>query len=220
MAFDDAGSANPKVTVKAPGVYRARVTVSDGELTATSDVWLKVAPPSIGRYVTAPDFVRVLSPNPAPFVHPRIFFTEADRTEMASNAKNEPMVSTAVKQLRDEIAASIDNPSTLMGQIYDRMKRGDETLDFWSVYPSGKANSSLAGDPKDFYSILAAKCYLAWLDGVANDMHSTVLIDGIGEAGCSKKPSWPSLPGKFVEAISTPDFALWRATLSNGVSPS
>ncbi len=45
--------------------------------------------------------------------------------------------------------------------------------------------------------------------GVANDMHSAVLIDGIGEAGCSKKPAWPSLPGKFLEAASTPQFALY-----------
>ncbi len=164
MTFDNAGSANPKVTVNAPGVYQARVTVSDGALSGASDLWLKAVPPSISRYISAPDSVRIFSPNPPPFTHPRIFFTEADRAGLADKAKNDPMVRTAVTQMRDGIAASIDNPSTFLGQIYERMKRGDETLDFWSVYPDGKAVTSLAGNPKDFYSILAAKCYLAWLD--------------------------------------------------------
>lgn len=34
---------------------------------------------------------------------------------------------------------------------------------------------------------------------VNNDHHSTVLIDGIGQAGSTLKESWPTLPGKFID---------------------
>jgi hypothetical protein len=45
--------------------------------------------------------------------------------------------------------------------------------------------------------------------GTDNDAHSTVLIDNLAQAGSSGKRRWPSLPGKFVEQVSTPHFALF-----------
>ncbi len=44
-----------------------------------------------------------------------------------------------------------------------------------------------------------------------NDGHSTVLIDGLGEAGCSVSNYWPSMPAHFVEFRSQP-----MATLFSG----
>jgi len=41
--------------------------------------------------------------------------------------------------------------------------------------------------------------------GIPNDMHQTVLIDGIGGGGSSAVWTWPSLPGTLVEFTDTPE---------------
>jgi hypothetical protein len=37
-----------------------------------------------------------------------------------------------------------------------------------------------------------------------NDMHQTVMIDGVGASGCSGIYSWPSMAGKLLDVVDTP----------------
>ncbi len=169
LVFDDAASPTPKASVAAPGVYQARATVSDGALSASADVWLKAVPARVSAYVTSPDYVRPFSPNPAPFVHPRLFFTEQDRPELAEKARRDPLVAAAVAQMRQGISRTLDDPKTRLGRAYARLARGDSGVDFRSLYPDVKAGATMTGTGEDFYSELSAACYLAWLDQTGLD---------------------------------------------------
>ncbi len=164
ITFDSVSAASTTITVPAPGVYQVRVTVSDGQLSTTSDVWVKAVGPEVSRYLKSPDYVRVFSQTPPPFVHPRIFFTDEDRPDLLKKAKTDPLVMAAIQQMKQNIAQSLDNPKSVFGRVYAQMKRGDTSLDFWAVCPTGKADGQVSGGLKDFYSIMAAKCYLTWLE--------------------------------------------------------
>ncbi len=164
IAFDDPAYATPKAGVTAPGVYQVRVTVSDGELATSADAWLKAVPARVTHNVTAPEFVQPFSPNPPPFVHPRVYFTEEDRPALAEKAKNDPLVALAIEQMKQGISGTLDNPKSPLGQAYEQFKQGNSQFDFRSLYPDCKAGAMMTGTGRDFYPALSAACYLAWLD--------------------------------------------------------
>jgi autotransporter-associated beta strand protein len=163
--FTSRDSASTLASFSVPGTYRLRLTASDGNSSSSSDVWVRVW--SSRKAGTVPVSRAPMSSNPAPYVHPRIFFTEADRPSLlaATTDTNNPVVTNAVAILRSNVAATIDNPSSLIGAAYQRMKSGDASYDIrplviqetpyvtWSGYTSS-----------GFYGTLSAACYLAWVD--------------------------------------------------------
>jgi hypothetical protein len=164
LRFDDASAARPRATVSAPGVYQLRLTVSDGALSSTADVWLKAVPPEISRIVRAPAYVEPFSPTPPPFEHPRIFFTKADRPAMAARAAD-PLVAAAQDALRRALATSLEDADTPLGQAYAALKSGDTSFDTKPFVANYSPSATMTGTATfGLYSALSGASYLAWLD--------------------------------------------------------
>jgi hypothetical protein len=164
-SFLSPNSASTTATFSSPGSYRLRLTVSDGISSSSSDVWIRAwsrrtaaSPPASRASITA---------NPPPYVHPRIFFTEADRASLlaATTDTNNPVVTNAIAQLRTNVAATIDNTSTQIGIAYQHMKSGDATYDIRAIVSIETPYVTWSGyTSSGFYGTLAAACYLAWVD--------------------------------------------------------
>lgn len=166
------GSATSPVTLGGEGDYQFRLTVGNGPTSSSSDLWIsavKATPgvPFPSSFGTNPA-VNMGSSTPAPFVHPRIFFTEEDRPALraAMTDTNNPVATNAIVQLMTEVTNSIDKPYTPIGAAYARLKVGDPDVDIQGVAKlsdvpyktfQGTASSGL-------YGVLASACYLAWLD--------------------------------------------------------
>ena len=166
------GSASTGVMIGEEADYQFRLTVGNGVTSSSSDLWISAVKSTPGvpfpsaRGTNMP--VNMGSANPAPFVHPRIFFTEEDRAALkaAMTDTNNPVATNAIAQLRSEVTNSIDKPSTPIGAAYARLKTGDPEVDIQGVAKlievpyktfQGTAGSGL-------YAVLASACYLAWLD--------------------------------------------------------
>jgi autotransporter-associated beta strand protein len=175
--FSSTSSSNPTVTLSNPGNYQLRLTVSDGFSSSSSDVWVAAwaasrgaLPPGVtsGNPVPSNTVISLGSPVPAPYVHPRILFSEADRTGLraATNDPANPAVTNAVALLRSAIAKSIDDPSTPVGAAFQRLKAGDETWDIRGIVSAqnGPYETLIGNEKCGLYGPLASACYLAWLD--------------------------------------------------------
>ena len=165
VTFVNASSPSTTASFSAPGTYRLRLTGSDGNSSSSSDVWVRVW--SSRKVGTVPVSRAVMSANPPPYVHPRIFFTEADRASLlaATTDTNNPVVTNAVAILQSNVTATIDNSSSLIGAAYRRMKAGDATYDIRPLVTQETPYVTWSGyTSSGFYGTLAAACYLAWVD--------------------------------------------------------
>jgi autotransporter-associated beta strand protein len=176
-SFASPGSSNTTLTLPSAGVYQLRLTVSDGTSSSSSDVWVSawsgsrgMLPPGI-LSTNAQPTNRVLdlgSAVPPPYVHPRIFFSEADRSSLrsATNDPLNPAVTNAIALLRSAVSKSIDNPSSPVGIAYQRLKTGDATWDIRGIVSAqnGPYETLIGNEKCGLYGPLASACYLAWLD--------------------------------------------------------
>ena len=152
-----AGFANPNAenttaTFSAPGVYSLQLCVTDGVTTGTAAVWVNVWPKVPGPDANiVPPVPRQLSQQPPPFVHPRYFFSDADRQEMADRALNDPIASKGIAGITQAVKKTLGNPSVPLGRAYQKMLAGD-------------LNYSIQSVSESFYELLSQACYLAWLN--------------------------------------------------------
>ncbi len=166
VTFGNAAALNTTATCTLPGVYQFRLVASDSALFATNDVWVNIWSNSPG--CLPPPSVRTLSATPPPYVHPRIFFTDADRPAMQVRATNDTIVQEGIYQatygLFAVVSNTIDNAASTVGQTFARLAAGDTTVDTMALVQQQSTGEFLNGDVgSGLYGPMASACYLAWL---------------------------------------------------------
>ena len=167
VTFGNAAALNTTATGTQPGVYQLRIVASDGALFVTNDVWVNIWSNNPG--CLPPPSARTFSATPPPYVHPRIFFTAADRASLQARATNDVIVTEGIYQatygLYAVVSNTIDNASTSIGQTFARLAAGDTTADTMAlVQQQNAANDFMAGGAgSGLYGPLSSACYLAWL---------------------------------------------------------
>jgi len=175
--FSSTGSTNPTATLSGPGTYQLRLTVSDGTSSSSSDVWVAAwassrgaLPPGITSSNALPSnpVISLGSTVPAPYAHPRIFFSEADRPNLmaAMTDTNNPAVTNSIALLKTAVTNTIDNPSNPVGIAYQHLKAGDATWDIRGIVSAqnGPYETLIGTANCGLYGPLASACYLAWVD--------------------------------------------------------
>lgn len=197
VTFGNAAATNTAATCALPGIYQLRIVASDSVLSATNDVWVNVWSNSPG--CLPPPSVRVFSATPPPYVHPRIFFTDADRPAMQARATNDAIVSEGMSQptygLFAVVSNTIDNAASTVGQIYSRLAAGDTSVETQSLIQQGTASADfLNGDANSgLYGPLEAACYLAWL-WPTNAVRLQQLATAVATAATCHQSWWVNLP--------------------------
>ncbi len=197
VTFGNAATTNTTATCSLPGVYQLRIMVSDSALAATNDVWLNIWSNSPG--CLPPPSVRNFSATPPPYVHPRIFFTDADRPTLLARATNDAIgiegVSQAAYGLSAVVSNTIDNAASPVGQAYARLAVGDTSVDTSTlVQQQSAAGSFLSGDAASgLYGPLASACYLAWL-GPTNNVRLQQLATAVATAAACHQSWYVNLP--------------------------
>ncbi len=150
--FASPAAASTPVTFSEPGVYALLLTASSSAGSADSRVWVKVWSPGPGNEAgILPPEPRRYSPQPPPYVHPRFFFTEADRPDLTWRAQNNPLTAAALARVRWNVRTTLDTPGNIHSDAYQRL-RDVPGFSVRAVAFSG------------FYDRLAEAAYLAWLD--------------------------------------------------------
>ena len=190
--FGNSAAAVTTVTVGAPGVYRVRVSVSDGALSTSDDLWLNAlaANPSI----PVPAGVAVRSATPAPYEHPRIFFTDADHAALRASALTDPVASAGRSALVANVAATIDNPATALGAAYLQLKAGNTAYNTQALTQAQIApNDAMIGTADaGLYGNLASASYLAWLDRDTSAVRLRDLATAVATAARNHATWWPA----------------------------
>ena len=175
VAFGSQSAPNTSATCSLPGIYQLELVVSDGLLYATNDVWVNIWSNNIG--VLPPPSMRQLSATPPPYQHPRVLVTEADRSNLQARAGSDSVVQDGLygsDGLFADVAGSIDNPSSLAGNVYASLAAGNNTVDTSSEVQNA-----------NFYGHLANACYLAWL-WPTNALRLQQLATAVGTAASAQ----------------------------------
>lgn len=115
-------SEGPEIRVDFPagGIYQILLTATDGNASATGQVWINVwehldGLNPLGQVGTNPGLsppasVRQLWPDPGPYSHPRLLFTDADWPELVAKASSSVEVSDALERLRLALERNFESP--------------------------------------------------------------------------------------------------------------
>ena len=188
--FSSAETSKPVVQVVLPekGIYQFEVTATDrNQGMAKTHVWVNVWDPvtalgpdhKVGRNpgITPPASVRMLSADPGPFHHPRVFFSWQDWPELsakvAPNSKV-PEARAAYQILEEDTQKIFDHTRSGINQMAQALlayaKSGyanaeqRKLSEIAQSYPKLGKNSILSYYPEShFPDALAVACYLAWL---------------------------------------------------------
>ncbi len=190
--FANPSAAETSVTVGAPGVYRVRVTVSDGTLSTSDDLWLNAI--AANPAIPVPTGVAVRSATPPPYEHPRIFFTDADHAALRAAALTDPVASAGRISLVASVAATLDNPATALGAAYIQLKAGNTAYNTQALTQSQTApNDAMIGTADaGLYGNLAAASYLAWLDRDNASVRLRELATAVATAARNHATWWPA----------------------------
>ena len=151
-SFAHADAECTTATFSEPGVYHLQLKVTDGVTTSSASVWVNIWPKVPGSDANiVPPVPRQLSQQPPPFVHPRYYFSDADRPEMAARALNDPIAREGVANVTKELEKTLLNPSVPLCRAYRKMLVGDTSYSIQSL-------------SEKFYEMLSQACYLAWLN--------------------------------------------------------
>ncbi len=116
-----AATSGAQVTASFParGIYQLRLTASNGTTTVTAPVWIQVWDrldglnplKQMGRNpgVSPPSSVRQLSPDPGPYQHPRLLFTDDDWAELNAKTTASPTVAAAITSLTSSLNGNFDS---------------------------------------------------------------------------------------------------------------
>jgi hypothetical protein len=115
-------TTGPEIKADFPerGIYQINITATDGNATATGQAWVNVwdrldGLNPLGRIGTNPGLkpptsVRQLWPDPGPYSHPRLLFTDADWPELSAKANNSMEVTLAIERLSQELEKNFEKP--------------------------------------------------------------------------------------------------------------
>ena len=198
--FSAAQTSGPQTTVTLPtsGIYQFQVTATDANNNLESNyVWVNawssapaVGPGNIGLNpgIAPPTSVTMLSADPGPFNHPRLFFSAGDWADLSSKSdptSGAPEVLAGLAALRTSMANNFDKPGTVMNNLENALLKyaadGYSDADYAGIctlvaFTPGSAtapipdilnsqrDSALATNPNSYFSDgLAVASYLAWL---------------------------------------------------------
>ena len=187
--FSSAETSQPVVKVVLPekGIYQFEVTATDrNRATAKTYVWVNVWDPvpalgpdqKVGRNpsVAPPASVRVLSTDPGPFHHPRVFFSWRDWPELTAKVapgSNVPEARAAYQTLEEDTRNVFDHSGDAINDMAQALlayaKSGyagepGKLSEMAQTNPELVKSSVLAyGNKSSFPDALEAACYLAWL---------------------------------------------------------
>lgn len=159
----------PDVVAEFPdwGVYEARVTVTDTAhgVSASANTWVSVwdyrshlvvdgraDPLGVAPGINPPPSVRALSPDPGPFVHPRLYCADADWPELHARCTNGVLASKALRLMQQDVARRLDAPNSDFAKLTAQLLAGTEPD--WGRY-KGKLN--------DYADLLRDACFVAWV---------------------------------------------------------
>ncbi len=154
------------VSLSAPGVYQFRAKLERGADTTIRQAWVYVwdnvpalSPGKVGAYpdATPPRSVRRLAPDPGPYKHPRLLFTNAEWPEVNHRNRTGRVASYGLYILLQNLSQTLDDPTKPVGKLAQQL--------------DAYAQSNYTGpapDPKDIvdnqlYDPLYQACYVAWL---------------------------------------------------------
>lgn len=172
-----------QVTVEFPerGIYQLLLSATDGPSSATAQVWVNVwdrhdgLDPlgDIGRNpgLKPPASLRQLSPDPGPYSHPRLLFSDADWPEMRARSISSTEVMDALERLRQQLDKNFDAPDGSLRCYADALIEwadGGFSEEFYrnSVEPLRifSDRKYLGRDPANHLpDALAVAGYLGWL---------------------------------------------------------
>jgi hypothetical protein len=220
VTFANAATTNTTATCSLPGIYQLRIVASDSALSVTNDVWVNIWSNSPG--VLPPGSVRQLTATPPPYVHPRIFFTDADRASLQARAVSDAAVSNAIYGaggLTNLVATTVDNPQDPLGMIFPQLALGDTTVDISALVTNGVAvaNVCMTGDG-GLWENLASACYLAWLYPT-NSTRLQQLATAVATAATIEKNWYVPNPADELDADVNADLGFCYDLMYNWMSP-
>ncbi len=119
--------AQISVTFPARGIYQILLSATDGSQTATHQVWVQVWDrldglnplQQIGRNpgLLPPTSMRQLSPDPGPYQHPRLLFTDADWPELNAKSTASNEVAAALTRLQTALNNNFDKSTAPVGSL-------------------------------------------------------------------------------------------------------
>lgn len=237
------GDSGPQVTVDFPerGIYQLLLTATDNSTTAKSQVWVNVwdrldglnPVQQIGTHpgIAPPSAVRQLWPDPGPYSHPRLLFTDADWPELSAKASSSVEVSAALDRLRQALDKNFDSPDGTL-RIYA------EALSAWadegftdSFYRESVETARVFSDRKypgrdpanHLPDALVVAGYLQWLAddpsaGTVSDpdriAHLAKVAAAAGRAELTRRRL-----GIANETVSAPAMAVAYDILYDGMTP-
>ena len=188
--FSSAETSKPVVQVVLPekGIYQFEVTATDrNQITAKTYVWVNVWDPvpalgpdhKVGRNpsIAPPTSVRMLSADPGPFHHPRVFFSWEDWAELsakvAPNSKV-PEARAAYQILEEDTQKKFDRAGSGINEMAQALlayeKSGYAAAEQHKLSEIAQSDPELGkssvlayGSESSFPDALAVACYLAWL---------------------------------------------------------
>jgi hypothetical protein len=233
-----------QVTAEFPerGIYQILLRASDAKDTAVAQVWINVwdrhgasAPAGkMGRHPgITPPAVRQLSPDPGPYAHPRLLFSNADWPEMSARSASSTEVMDALERLRQQLEKNFDDLNGPLRQYADALTvwaDGGFSEDFYkdSVEPVRVFSDRkyLGRDPANHLpDALAVAGYLIWLQsdpalgpkGLADpDRHRALakIAAAAGRAELTRQRL-----GLAAEVVSAPAMAFVYDILYAGMTP-
>ncbi len=127
VTFSATSGTQVTATFPARGIYQLQLTASDGTTTVTGPVWVQVWDrlsgfnplQRIGRNpgLTPPSSMRQLTPDPGPFRHPRLLFTDAEWSELNAKTTSSTEVAAAITTLRSALNSNFDKTSAPVGVL-------------------------------------------------------------------------------------------------------
>jgi hypothetical protein len=113
-------------------------------------------------------------------VHPRLFFSDADRDEIFNRTLNDPVSKSAYESLLPFIRKSILNSTSTFGPVYESLKRGEIHPGFNLTLPIVTTRSfvgfdskysrrgigafwNMTGEDRSIYSVMASYSFVLWL---------------------------------------------------------
>ena len=189
------------VTISTPGIYQFHVVATGSGKSAGATVWVNAWDAAgalnpnhyIGRNpdINPPTSVRVLSPDPGPYCHPRLLFTRADWPELNAKTASVPDVTTAVASLQSSLngnfyltstsASSLNNIASI---YYTYGSGGYDAAYFANTVAPAYTSATAAGIMSDlmlghnpggaFFDALVSACYLQWIGTDPKTAHPQV----------------------------------------------
>jgi len=127
VTFSATTGAQVTASFPSRGIYQLVLTASNGTTTVSTQVWVHVWDrftglnplQQVGRNpgLLPPSSVRQLSPDPGPYQHPRLLFTDADWPELNAKSTASAEVSGAIARLQTALNNNFDKTSTPVGSL-------------------------------------------------------------------------------------------------------